>query len=189
MATSLGRAVRDVNFKTTAALHVGGLLAGAMLTGSVLVLLTGLITPRDRQELCEAGLAFACGAVVLQMFGRRPPQSSWQVPEIWRRSVDPMILPVAYGFLLGLGILTAVAVASFWVFVVATPIQPPLVAVAGWSVYALARGATFVIGSSACELVSGSPSRLSTRGIVSWASSFTALGLTVLSFSSNQVWR
>ena len=59
------------------------------------------------------------------------PQSSWQVPEYWRRAVDADVLPVAYGAILGFGVFTAVVVGAFWVFVAVTLIYPAPVAAAG----------------------------------------------------------
>jgi hypothetical protein len=80
---------------------------------------------------------------VLQCVGFPLPQSSWQVPEYWRRAVDAGILPVAYGAILGFGVFTAVVVGAFWVFAALTLLYPAPAAVLGWLAYACGRIAGF----------------------------------------------
>lgn len=177
MVASLGRPVRDVNHNETAVLHLVGLLVGATLTAATLVVI-GQATPSSARHIVgEVCLGAASLATVSQLAGRRPPQSHWQVPSVWRQTVDPTILPLAYGFLLGMGVWTAVVVSAFWAFLAATPLMSPWVALVGWLIYAAARGAGFLGGSSICAL----PGRRSlARPTVIVSSSIAALALTLV---------
>lgn len=56
-----------------------------------------------------------------------------------------MELALGYGFLLGLGALTAVVVSAFWVFVALSVAAPPGLVVVAWAGYASARALGFVI--------------------------------------------
>jgi hypothetical protein len=57
--------------------------------------------------------AIALVLAFMQCAGLPIPQSSWQVPEYWRRGMDADILPVAYGVILGFGVFTSVVVGAF----------------------------------------------------------------------------
>ncbi|HEY2578713.1 MAG TPA: hypothetical protein VGI74_20610 [Streptosporangiaceae bacterium] len=127
------------------ALHGAGLLAGAGIMGLLLVLVRALMVGAGLRFalIVPAGLALAIA--LLQCAGLPVPQSSWQVPEYWRRAIDADILPVAYGAILGFGVFTAVVVGAFWVFLAATFLYPAPVALAGWLAYACGRAAGFCL--------------------------------------------
>lgn len=93
--------------------------------------------------IVAAGLAAATALSVLQLIGFRPVQSGWQVPEAWRQSVEPELLPAFYGILLGLGFLNAVVMSGYWVLVLASLIAPAGAVVLGWVGYAIVRAVGF----------------------------------------------
>jgi hypothetical protein len=109
----------------------------------ILALAGALATSAGLHEFLVAPVCIALAITVLQLFGRSLPQSRWQVPEYWRRTLDSSILPFAYGAILGLGIFTAVVVGAFWVFLAVTLRYTAPVALLGWSAYALGRMAGF----------------------------------------------
>lgn len=142
MAASLRPAVRGAtgkHLRGVLALHGAGLIVGALLMALVLALLGSALTATRLMwiPIVLAGTALALAALQIAGFGL--PQSRWQVPEYWRRTLDAGMLPVAYGAILGLGIFTAVTVAAFWVFLVITLRFPAPVALAGWAAYAIGR--------------------------------------------------
>ena len=124
-------------------LHGVGLLAGAVIMSLTLALLGSLATAAGLHSVLLIPVGIALALAVLQSIGVRIPESSWQVPEYWRRMLDAGTLPVAYGAILGLGIFTAVVAGAFWVFVALTLRYPAVVALAGWSAYAFGRLAGF----------------------------------------------
>lgn len=176
MVTSLGRPVRDVNYNQTAILHLVGLFCGAMVSSAALIFIGKATASTGRQLICEACLILASAAIISQLGGRRAAQSHWQVPSVWRQTVDPTVLPLAYGALLGMGIWTAVVVSAFWAFVAATPLESPWVAVAGWGIYAAARGVGFLSSPTVCAVDGGARIR---RAVVVF-SSLLALALALV---------
>jgi hypothetical protein len=139
--TVSGAAVRRIHRVTL--LHAAGLVSGALVMGLLLALARALMMGAGLRPLIVIPVGVALTAAVLQCAGLPVPQSSWQVPEYWRRSIDAGILPVAYGAILGFGVFTAVVVAAFWVFVAASFLYSPPVAMAGWLAYACGRTAGF----------------------------------------------
>jgi hypothetical protein len=125
------------------ALHAAGLLAGALIMGLLLALGRALMIGAGLRAVLIIPVAAALALAVLQCAGVPIPQSSWQVPEYWRRAVDADILPVAYGAILGFGVFTAVVVGAFWVFVTVTFLYPAPVVLIGWLAYACGRLAGF----------------------------------------------
>jgi hypothetical protein len=124
-------------------LHAAGLVSGALVMGLLLALARALMIGAGLRPLLVIPAGVALTAAVLQCAGVPVPQSSWQVPEYWRRSIDAGLLPVAYGAILGFGVFTAVEVGAFWVFVAASFLCSPPVALAGWLAYACGRAAGF----------------------------------------------
>ena len=139
--TVSGAAAKRVHRVTV--LHAAGLVSGALVMGLLLALGRALMIGAGLRPLLVIPAGVALTAAVLQCAGARLPQSSWQVPEYWRRSVDAGILPVAYGAILGFGVFTAVVVGAFWVFVAASFLFSPPVALIGWLAYACGRTAGF----------------------------------------------
>jgi hypothetical protein len=132
-----GAAPKSVHRVTV--LHSAGLLCGAVIMGLLLALLRALLVGAGLRSLLVIPVAIALVLAFLQCAGLPVPQSSWQVPEYWRRTIDADILPVAYGAILGFGVFTAVVVGAFWVFVAVTFRYPAPVAVLGWLAYACGR--------------------------------------------------
>jgi hypothetical protein len=125
------------------ALHGAGLLSGALIMALLLSLARALVVGAGLRSLLIIPAGIALILAFLQCAGFRIPQSSWQVPEYWRRGLDADILPVAYGAVLGFGVFTSVVVGAFWVFVAATFLYSVPVALLGWLAYACARIAGF----------------------------------------------
>lgn len=125
------------------ALHAAGLVSGALTMGLLLALARAVMIGAGLRPLLAIPAGIALVAALLQCAGVPVPQSSWQVPEYWRRSIDAGILPVAYGAILGFGVFTSVVVGAFWVFVAATFLYSPPVALIGWLAYACGRTVGF----------------------------------------------
>jgi hypothetical protein len=133
-------------------LHGAGLFAGAGIMGLLLVLVRALMVGAGLRFLLIVPAAVALAIAFLQCAGLPVPQSSWQVPEYWRRAVDAGFLPVVYGTILGFGVFTAVVTGAFWVFVAATILYPAPVALAGWLAYACGRAAGFCLAPPVRQL-------------------------------------
>jgi hypothetical protein len=133
-------------------LHGTGLVCGALVMGLLLALVRAAVVGAGLRSLLVVPAGVALVLAVAQCAGLPAPQSSWQVPEYWRRAVDAGILPVAYGAILGFGVFTAVVVAAFWVFAAATLLFPAPVALLGWLAYASGRVAGFSVALRLREL-------------------------------------
>lgn len=125
------------------ALHGAGLLVGAVIMALLLSFIRALLVGGGLRSLLVIPVAIALALAFMQCAGLPIPQSSWQVPEYWRRGMDADILPVAYGVVLGFGVFTSVVVGAFWVFVAATLLFSVPLALTGWLAYACARAAGF----------------------------------------------
>lgn len=125
------------------ALHGAGLLVGALIMALLLSFVRALLVGGGLRSLLFIPAAIALMLAFLQCAGLPIPQSSWQVPEYWRRAMDADILPVAYGVVLGFGVFTSVVVGAFWVFVAGTILCSVPLALTGWLAYACARAAGF----------------------------------------------
>lgn len=142
MAAALRPAVSGAtsrSLRRVTLLHGAGLFAGAILMGLMLALVRGAAIALGLHSVLVIPAAAGLVLAVLQCVGGGLPQSPWQVPDYWRRTLDVDTLPIAYGVLLGLGVFTAVVVGAFWVFVAATLIYAAPLALVGWSAYALGR--------------------------------------------------
>lgn len=146
MAGSLRPAVSGATQKSSrrvVATHGAGLLAGALFMALALAFVGSVLSSAGMRLGLVIILAITVVLALGQNGGVALPQSSWQVPEYWRRTLDPDVLPVAYGAILGFGIFTAVVVGAFWVFVAATLLQSLPLALAGWLAYASGRIVSF----------------------------------------------
>jgi len=142
MAASLRPAVSGASTKPIrrlTALHGAGLISGAIVMGLVLTLLGSLLTGAGLRTMLLILAGVAVALAVMQSIGLTLPQSSWQVPEYWRRNLDASAVPVLYGAILGAGVFTAVVVGAFWVFAAVTLRYSAPVALIGWSSYAMGR--------------------------------------------------
>jgi hypothetical protein len=127
------------------ALHGVGLLAGALVMGLVLAVIGSALGSVGLRSVATVVVGLSVVVAVLQVAGLRVPQSPWQVPDYWRRTLDPGVLPIAYGAILGTGIFTAVVVGAFWVFVALTLLFAPSIALLGWIAYAMGRVVGFAV--------------------------------------------
>ena len=131
MAASLRPAVSGASAKylrRVTTLHGAGLMVGAIVMSLALALLGSIVTAMGMRLILLIPVLVAVALAVLQSIGVRLPQSRWQVPEYWRRTLDAGTLPVIYGAILGLGVFTAVVVGAFWVFLAETLRYPAPVA-------------------------------------------------------------
>jgi hypothetical protein len=113
MAARLRPAVSGATAKhlrRVTALHGAGLIVGAILMSLMLALLGSIVAAFGLRSMLVVPVAIALALAVWQSIGFRLPQSAWQVPEYWRRTLDAGTLPVAYGAILGMGIFTAAVV-------------------------------------------------------------------------------
>ncbi len=68
------------------------------------------------------------------------PQSRWQVPRSWR-TLSPPIAAAAYGFPLGLGVMTGIPVGTFYVAAIWTfLVGDPLLGAISMGIYGMGRG-------------------------------------------------
>lgn len=146
MAAALRPAVSGAtprSLRRVTSLHSIGLLFGAVLMALLLALArsAALSVGLGTVLIVPAGIALALA--IMQLGGLRLPQSRWQVPEYWRRTLDADVLPIAYGAILGFGVFTAVVVGAFWVFLAATLLYGVPTALIGWAAYALGRAIGF----------------------------------------------
>lgn len=157
----------------------------ATLAGSMAVALTvwlvglALRTSTFGRNLAIVAVISALGLIAVQLVTGHTVQSSWQVPQEWRYKVDIEILAAAYGFLLGTGVLTAVVLSAFWVFVAITLMVSLPIAVAGWSLYAAVRSAGFLAMS-----IRGSAERRLTRHYIRLLSVGAAILSVILTTSA-----
>ena len=145
MVGSLGHAVRASNDQSREVVvaHLVGLLMGSLLTASGLILVGGLLAELPQPFQFAAAILPALLVVGLQLTTGRVMQSTWQVPERWRFELDVDLLAFAYGLLLGMGLPTAVVVATFWLFVSLSTLTTPSIVFLAWTAYAIARFAGF----------------------------------------------
>jgi hypothetical protein len=142
MAASLRPAVSGASAKPirrVTALHGAGLISGAVIMGLFFSLLGLLLVTAGLRSVMIVLVGIAIALAVMQSIGLSLPQSRWQVPEYWRRTLDASAVPVLYGAILGAGVFTAVVVGAFWVFAAITLRYSAPIAVIGWSSYALGR--------------------------------------------------
>lgn len=156
-------------------LHGAGLASGALIMGLLLAFARAVMVGAGLRSALIVPAGMALALAFLQCLGLAVPQSSWQVPEYWRRSVDAGLLPVAYGVILGFGVFTAVVVGAFWVFVAATLLYPAPVALAGWLAYACGRAAGFCFALQRRELERILLTTRGRRGLVVSATLIAAL--------------
>jgi hypothetical protein len=170
MVGALGPAVRGVDTMTgrrVLRLHVGSLVLGAWLAALVSASLgTVVLHTHVERAIIALGILGVLGTVA-QLLGARPLQARWQVPERWRRQLDIAALAIAYGLLLGMGVMTAVTVTCFWTFVALGLVVGSIPAMLGWSAYGLARGAAFVAGLRTTNNVESLPRAIFTRRALS----------------------
>jgi hypothetical protein len=168
------------SMRRTTLFHSIGLLVGSLITGLVLASIGDLLRRTDLKGV--SGIVLGCSLilVLLQEAGMPPPQSTWQVPEEWRRALDMDVLAGIYGFILGFGVFTSVVLSAFWVFVALSLFAPPLATILGWVTYASVRAIGFAAATrrhrGSPRFLSGAQRRVLLHGsvIVSIAAVFVA---------------
>src|SRR5438445_9864607 len=98
-------------------------VAGAVLTGMVLStigMLGRVFLSWELMDLLRVQAVFAAiGAMSdLKLLAFRLPSRSWQVPQSWKR-LPPSGMVVLYGFGIGLGVITRIPFASFYLVMLA----------------------------------------------------------------------
>jgi sulfite exporter TauE/SafE len=103
-------------------LHSVGALAGAAALGALLgaggslLSLNVLSTPSSPAALAALGCAHMMYAQAEMGLLRLPsPQSHWQVPRGWQRTLTSRGAALAYGAALGFGVLTRISASTFYV--------------------------------------------------------------------------
>lgn len=146
MVGSLGPAVSGANrprsFGTSTAYGLG-LVIGSLLTALSLSVLGRGLEVAGLKFVATFLVGAALLVAVAQVAGAPVLQSRWQVPEHWRRYLDLDVLAGFYGFLLGIGFVTAVGVSAFWVFAALSLTVSPVVVLGAWLTYAGVRGVGF----------------------------------------------
>lgn len=98
-------------------------IIGAALTGSLLAvcgMLSRTLYPWELSALTPAmGILSGIGAMHdMKLLPFRAPSLHWQVPQSWKRFA-PSVMAACYGFGIGLGVLTRIPFASFYIVLVA----------------------------------------------------------------------
>lgn len=127
--------------------HAVGCVAGATCLGCLLGAI-GMLIPwhtlridQRSTELVASGLVGLLYSIrELGIFQVRVPQSTWQVPEVWRRVLPPRASSLIYGLALGFGVATRIPVSTFYVVVVwAVLLGSPLLGGLGMAAFGLGR--------------------------------------------------
>lgn len=129
--------------------HAAGLLLGSAVTALLLTSLGALVAalvPAAGDALLIAAAALAIVWLPNAILPARDavpwPRSSWQVPEQWRYTMPLGHTMFAFGFLLGVGVVTNAVFPVVWVLVVLTVAAgQPFMALAAWLVFAATRWA------------------------------------------------
>ena len=159
MALTIGSVGDRAEQRRNLLIHSLGVIAGALVMGLMLVLLgvalQGVLVEIERPMLAIT-IALLVGWAIYTSLGVGVPfpNSRWQVPKDWRHTLPFKFTVGAYGFLLGLGVLTNVVVPVIWVLVgasIATASAPAVLLI--WLVYGITRASVtareaLVVGES-----------------------------------------
>lgn len=138
-------------------IYTTGLVLGSAVLALCLATLGQVLEVLGTGRAVSVVIAIASVLVLLQLLGLRPLQSRWQVPEEWRRLMSMDLLAAFYGFLLGLGLFTAVVLSAFWMLIGLSLLAHPIAVLISWEVYALIRGLGFILASGTTKVMSPSP--------------------------------
>jgi hypothetical protein len=152
MATAISLAGGQARQARFFRLHIVGLALGAVTMAFALTLVGAGLDEVLRSagppwaQAVLIGLALvAVGWTLTVVTGRGLPypRPSWQVPEGWRHTLPTEFTLTAYGYLLGLGVLTNAVLPSLWVLIGLTVAVNSLpLATAAWLLYAASRAWT-----------------------------------------------
>jgi|SRR5579871_502372 len=161
-------AVAALLFSTAEAL--GGATMGALLGG------VGWLLARGRPLPGAAWWALAVGAALYALneggLVKLPrPSSPWQVPRGWRARFHPWRVAAGFGWLLGLGVLTHVETATFYLLVAWSVLSgSPLTSALVFAGFGLAQSLAFTVDGLRIETLDDTRSvgewRLRWRGFV-----------------------
>lgn len=127
-----------------AASTLAATLFGAFLSLAGLPVATAL-GPQAR-ALVTVAVAFVFGLVELGVLTAPRPQRHAQVPAEWRRRFPPEVTAGLYGGILGIGVLTSITFASFYVLLVWTLLRDSILEGAiTFGAFGLARAAPVAI--------------------------------------------
>src|SRR5215467_11384259 len=87
-----GSAPRPTSAHRVTALHGAGLFVGALIRALLLSFVRALLVGGGLRSLLFIPAAIALMLAFMQCAGLSIPQSSWQLPEYWRRALDADIL-------------------------------------------------------------------------------------------------
>lgn len=151
----LGKEAKDV---TSWVARVVMYTAASAVGASLLALLLGLVGLELRLALPAFGYQWAVGVLgvgsllyalhELNILHLPNPELKWQVPRVWMRP-GRLVGNIAYGLVLGTGVLTFIPFASFYILLaweIAAGAVSLQAAVAIGMVYGLARGVPSVLG-------------------------------------------
>lgn len=189
MVWTIAPAVSGGERRRVLAIHVAGLLAGALTMCLVLVLLAAGVNGLQwtTPSWLHAVTAIVLLAWIVRAVSHRGlpyPRSRWQVPESWRARLPLKATAGGYGYLLGLGPLTDVVLPTYWLLVGVTVFAIDSVgwALVGWLAYGATRAVVTVAGihyfSSTCSL-DGTPASSAIRPS---SERMLVMALTVLLF-------
>jgi hypothetical protein len=129
-------------WRADVALHVAGLVAGALLVASALVgaaAALNIVPPEF-----PIGLVGATAAAAAAGFIRPLPSSPWRVPRSWVRLGDTAYSAI-FGFVLGLGFATSVPSSGFY-FLVAWALSAQwATAILVFGLFAVARATPLIV--------------------------------------------
>lgn len=111
------RSVGDSSWRRLISIYSIAQVAGAAVTGLTLSVAAGFL--HEYWVWDPASAALAIGGVVgiaalvdLKVLDVRLPNRNWQVPQGWKR-LAPSVMAAAYGFGIGVGVLTRIPFAGF----------------------------------------------------------------------------
>jgi hypothetical protein len=157
------------------AAHVLSTAAGALAVGAAIwALRLGLeaVAPHRARQLVAWGpvlLALAALYLLAAVLtgSLRLPMLDRQVPQEWRVRLGPERASLAYGFVLGTGVLTRINSPAFYLLPLAVLVTPsPVLGLALAAVYGLARGGIITVRSVSLRAVQFSdPEQVAVRGL------------------------
>ncbi len=134
------------------ALYGLGLTMGAVLMGSVLVgMNVGLRTliPAARLPIAGLGVLIGLAYIILPLAGvsLRVPTSQWVVPRSWGHQ-GSALFALKFGVVLGMGFLTIVPFAGYYLLVIVLLLVPPELPLWGMLTFAGARWLTAAVSTT-----------------------------------------
>lgn len=108
------RATSDKKWRAQVLLHAASLVAGALVLGGGIASVVALLGEMPRPSV--GVVAVLAGATAAGFLPQLLPSSRWQVPRSWARLGEARYV-TAFGFVLGLGVFTAIPSSGFYVVI------------------------------------------------------------------------